>query len=319
MASQQIPGFKSLRGIIMATMVAVGSMMTMASTATAVTLKVSIENLSPTNGSVLPPVWVAFHDGSFDTFDVGAPASSGLEYLAEGGITGLESSIPGLLDGYRLANPGFDGTFPGIPADSTLASLFARSSAGMNGGVQSLVFTDYPGNPGQPGIFWPGLTATETITLNGSLASHRYFSYASHIVPSNDAFIGNDDPIEIFDAEGKFIGTDFIVLGNQVLDAGTQVNDEDPSSIQPFSKGIAEHGVVHLHPGLKPRGTGGLLEQKYEGSARFTNADFKAPDYQVARITITEVPESVPEPAPTTGLLALSGLFMLLRQVRPSV
>ena len=38
------------------------------------------------------------------------------------------------------------------------------------------------------------------------------------LFPSNDAFLVNDDPtqIEIFDAEGNFIGAEFIITGNQV-------------------------------------------------------------------------------------------------------
>ncbi len=322
MASQQIPGFKSLREIIMATMV-VGSTMTIASTATAVTLKVSVENIGPTNGSILPPVWVAFQDGSFDTFDVGAPASSGIKDLAEDGISGLESTFLG-------DSPILSGVYNIIPQNSTISSLFAGSSAGINGGVQGVLSPDpdiqlYPNAP----VLFPGQTSTKTITLNGSVANHRYFNYVSQVFPSNDAFIGNDHPIEIFDAEGKFIGANFIVLGNQVLDAGTTVNDEDQSRIgfpsetrsplDALGKGIPENGTIQIHPGLKPAGTGGVLDYELGGNKLFANADFKAPGYEVARITVTEVPESVPEPAPTTGLLALSGLFMLLRQVRRSV
>lgn len=319
MASQQIPGFKSLRGIIVATMVTVGSTMTMASTATAVTLKVSVENLGPTNGSILTPVWVGFQDGSFDTFDVGAPASSGLEALAEDGVSGLESTIIGesdiLTDIYNI-----------IPQTSTISSLFAGSSAGMNDGVQGVVFPDpeirlFANTP----VLFPDQTTAKTFTLNGSVASHRYFNYASLVFPSNDAFIGNDDPIEIFDAKGKFIGADIIVLGNQVLDAGTEVNDESPSnigfpsdngfSLDPFGKGIPENETIQIHPGLKPPGTGGVLDYELGGNELFANADFKAPSYQVARITVT----AVPEPTTTTGVLALGGLFMLLRQVRRRV
>lgn len=314
MASKQIPGFKSLRGIIMATMVAVGTTMTLVSTATAATLKVSVENLGLTNGSVLPPVWFAFQDGSFNTFDVGARASSGLKHMAEDGVSGLESTILGDSDSLTFVNNI-------IPQSSTISSLFAGSSAGMNSGVQGVVFPEpndrvYQFAP----VLFPDQTASRTITLNGSVASHRYFSYLSDVFPSNDAFIGNDNPIEIFDAEGKFIGADFIVIGNQVLDAGTEVNDENPSNIgfqfNALGKGIPENGKIQIHPGLKPLDTGGVLDQELGGIKLFANADFKAPGYQVARITVTEVPEPVPEPTTTIGVLALGGLFMLLRQVR---
>jgi hypothetical protein len=73
----------NMRGIIAAT-IAAGSTLAMASTATANTLvKVTIENLSPSNGLVITPLWVGFHDGTFDTFNLGSPATASLERLAE--------------------------------------------------------------------------------------------------------------------------------------------------------------------------------------------------------------------------------------------
>ena len=57
-----------------------------------VTLQITIENLAPQQGSILTPVWVATHDGSFDTFDEGKTASSGIELVAEEGLTGLEAT-----------------------------------------------------------------------------------------------------------------------------------------------------------------------------------------------------------------------------------
>lgn len=311
MRNQCIPGFKS-RAIIMATMVAVGSTMTMASTATAVTLKVSLENLGPNGGALVTPLWFGFHDGSFDTFNPGAIASSGIEHLAEDGFSGLEANVPGFVN--LAVAAGLDlNKVP--PQNSTISGLFAASSAGMNGGVQGLLL---PQTINANGLgFFPGQSNTTTIQVDDS-ARNRFFSYGAMVIPTNDAFISNDNPIEIFDSQGKFIGADLIVQGNQVWDAGTEVNDESPSSfatLPNFGNGIPENGVVRIHPGLKPPGTGGYLDLEVGGNRIFANADFKAPGYQVARITVTEVPESVPEPATTSGLLALAGLFMLHRRV----
>jgi len=36
---------------------------------------VTIENMSPYNGTFLTPVWVGFHNGEFDSYDGGKPAS----------------------------------------------------------------------------------------------------------------------------------------------------------------------------------------------------------------------------------------------------
>ncbi|MHC4226836.1 MAG: spondin domain-containing protein [Planctomycetota bacterium] len=46
---------------------------------------VRIENLGPEGGVYFTPVWMGFHDGSFDLFDPGGLASEALERLAEDG------------------------------------------------------------------------------------------------------------------------------------------------------------------------------------------------------------------------------------------
>ena len=50
-------------------------------------VQVTIENLAPADGNFLTPAWVGFHDGTFDVYDLGAPASAALERLAEDGNT----------------------------------------------------------------------------------------------------------------------------------------------------------------------------------------------------------------------------------------
>lgn len=144
---------------------------------------ITIENLAPEQGTFLTPFWVGFHNGNFDTYDRGRPASPGLESLAEDGNT--------------------------------------------------------------------------TFTLDSDDPNSQFFSYASMLLPSNDAFVanGNSEAIRIFDEQGNFIGADFIIAGNQVLDAGTEVNDEAENSTAFFGQsvantGIEQNGVVQLHPGF---------------------------------------------------------------------
>ncbi len=318
MTNQGIAKFKT-QNLIMAMMIAVGSTMTIPSAATAISLKVSVENLAPTNGIDIAQFWFAFHDGSVDTFNVGEAALPAIEILAEDGLTGLEGGIPGLLEDALAA--GLDPTKLPSP-NATLAGLFAGSPASLNGGTQGLAFA----NVRKPFFLAqaPGQTVTTTIALNGSVTNNRFFSYAAMLFPTNDGFIGNDNPkaIEIFDSQGNFIGADFIVFGNQVWDAGTEVNDEDPSTLQytlkEFGNSVDENGTIQLHPSLKPSGAGGILDFELNGEKFFANADFTVPGYQVARVTVTQIPESVPEPAITTGLFALSGLFLLRRRVRPA-
>ena len=229
-------------------------------------VKVTIENLAPEQGTFLTPFWVAFHNGNFDTYDRGRPASPGLESLAEDGSTDLISQ-EFLLSG--------DGTVDGVVA-----------------GPEGVA----------PGPIDPGEATSATFTLDSDDPNSQFFSYASMVLPSNDAFVANGNPeaIRIFDEQGNFIGADFIIAGNQVLDAGTEVNDEAENSTAFFGQsaantGIDQNGVVQLHPGFI---TGGRILSEDGSSplsvAGFTNADFTANGYQVARITISTVDQPLP-------------------------
>lgn len=243
-------------------------------TAQAATLKITIRNLSPTDGTLITPVWVGFHDGGFDLYDIGSPASPGLERLAEDGNT---------------------------------APLSAEFAASGNGTVDTTI-------PGPGGPLAPGEMGMTTLTLDGILPSSRYFSYASMVIPSNDAFIANGDPtaFEIFDAAGNFLGADFIVLGSAVRDAGTEVNDEIPANTAALMQTVADTGVMEMgtvqnHGGFIPGGN--ILTAR-------PGADFTASGYQVAHITV----EAVPEPGEITMLIAglLVGGVLLYRRRRLS-
>jgi len=244
-----------------------------------VRLTVSVKNISPTQGTIVTPFWFGLHDGSFNTFDPGAPASPAVEIVAEEGFIGLEGLDP---DYPSYAGTAFDGidlaNLPIIPL--TIASQFANSPAGERG-LQGIAVPD--DNP--LGIA-PGETGTDSLTVYDPLSS-RFLSYAAMLFPSNDAFIGDVDPIELFDAEGNFIGANFLILGSEGWDAGTEVNDEALESL-PFSPvqigvGAPEGGIVELHPGFLPPGAGGILD--LFGGA-FANADFTAPGYEVAQVQV---------------------------------
>ena len=238
-------------------------------------VKVIIENLAPDNGTWLTPFWVGFHDGSFDTHDVGSPASMELERLAEDGNTG------------------------------PMSDAFFISGAGN---AQGTIISD----EGIPPLA-PGESATMTFILDGTDPMNRYFSFASMVIPSNDAFIGNDAPTaqQIFDGEGDFLGAFIMVYGSDVKDAGTEINDELPEHTAFFGQsepdsGVDENGVVHYHAGYLPPGSGGILDDPM-----FANADFTQPGYEVARITIVRSDTSVPA-GPVSGVWDIAGSPYLL-------
>jgi hypothetical protein len=225
-----------------------------------VRLTVSVENLAPENGAFLTPLWFGFHDGTFDTYDRGRPVSPGLESLAEDGDTAL------------------------ISQEFDLAGF---------GTVQGTIL----GEDGTPGPIDPGETASFTVELDPNDPTSQFFNYASMIIPSNDFFIanGNEQAHPIFDEAGNFIGADFIVLGSNVLDAGSEVNDEIPANTAFFGQmapntGVDENGVVELAEGFIPDGP--ILS-----SEDFFNADFTAEGFEVARIRVSlEAPIMDEEP-----------------------
>jgi hypothetical protein len=248
---------------LIAVMIAAGS-------AQAVELTITIENLAPQNGVYLTPAWVGFHNGSFDIYDVGDPASAALERLAEDGNTG------------------------------PLATAFGDSG-----------FGDFETTiPGPNGVYAPGDIQQFMVDIDGMSASSRYFSFASMVIPSNDAFISNGNPMafRIFDDDGTFLGANFFILGSMVNDAGTEVNTEAPDDTAFFGQmqpntGPDENGVVHTHMGFKRPGMGGILD-----SPMFANADFIGTGYPIAQIRIT--------PEPTSAALLVIGGAMLLRRRR---
>ena len=259
-----------------------GSLLSIASTASALTLKVSIENLAPENGTLLTPLWFGFHDGGFDIYDrdVTLNLFPGTEALVEDGNTGPIS------DQFEVVGAG---------------------------DVQGTILGEGGANFGPIDV---GELTSMVVEVDPNSPRSQFFSYGSMIIPSNDAFIANGNPQahRIFDDSGNFIGADFTLLGSNVLDGGTEVNDEIPSNTAFFGQtslntGEDENGVVTIHPGFNAVGSGGILDDP-----RFAGADFTAEGYQVARIRVEVVP--VPEPGTVLGLLTIGGVLCLKRRQR---
>jgi hypothetical protein len=136
------------------------------------------------------PVWFAFHDGSLDTFDVGSGASTELAQLAK---------------------------------EAYVRPLIARYAS--TGAVTSFIMNTPTGFGLDP------LEAANPIARRVELdpSRHSYFSFLGKLVPSDDGFVGNDDPgrYRVFDADGRFTGPlVFEVWGEDVMDAGVRANDE---------------------------------------------------------------------------------------------
>ncbi len=264
----------------------IGSLLSLCITSSisAVELKVSVENLSSTDGLYLTPVWVGFHNGAFDLYDYGSAASAGLERIAEDG------------------DP------------SVLRSEFmAAAPAGSDG-----VIFGPAGFAGAP-IIDPGEVTSAIFNVDGSV--NKYFSYASMVVPSNDAFIGNENAfgVKLFNAAGDFTGPiDILVLGLNVNDVGTEVNNEiDAAFLNQATPntGVFEGGFVQQHAGFYDSfsGPGGipLILGGTNGAGIFFDpmvSDFTRDGFQLARISISQVPEPSSIALFALGLLGLRGI-----------
>lgn len=274
----------NVRQSLLAGAISVGSILALSPVASAASIKITVDNLAPDNGTFLTPAWFGFHDGNFDLHDRDQPITPGLERLVE---------------------------------DGTIEPLNAEFAAAGNGVAQGAIL----GTDLTPGPIDPGESASFTLDLDSGAASSQYFSYASMVIPSNDFFIANGNPLahRIFDDSGNFIGADFVVSGAQVLDGGSEVNDELAASTAFFSQetpdtGVVEGGGVTLASGFIPGGR--ILSEP-----RFANADFTAEGYEVARFRVELIEEEaadVPEPGVVFGLLAVGGLMWGRRQLQPA-
>ena len=182
---------------------------------------VTVTNALPAGGTFVTPVWFGFHDGAnFDAFTLGEAASTGLERLAE------------------------DGSVEGIAAEF---------NEQVNGnGIDATIV----GGTGVPGPIDPGESASFTINVNPAQVGQGFFTWVTMIIPSNDAFLAvPDDPLAdpIFDENGNFIPLTIQRFGSDVLDAGTEVNNElDAAFLNQTARdtGLDENGVVAAHPGF---------------------------------------------------------------------
>ena len=173
------------------------------------TLQVSITNNAPSDGLFLTPLVSLFHDGSVDTFDTGTLASDNLSPPVDGNQGSLEA----------LAEDGIAG---GVLDDA------AQPGSGV---VAAGVVLGPDGFDGAP-VIDPGETATERFRVSAS--GDIFFSYLSMIIPSNDIFVGNNNPEawQVF-ADGVFAGPITFAV-TRAYDAGTEANNGEGAA---FSNG----------------------------------------------------------------------------------
>jgi hypothetical protein len=72
------------------------------------------------------------------------------------------------------------------------------------------------------GALTPGQTRSQSFIVNAGL--NQFFTFASMVIPSNDFFIGNDNPTQyrLFDDAGNLLINSITQRANQIWDAGSE-------------------------------------------------------------------------------------------------
>jgi hypothetical protein len=149
---------------------------------------VTIRNLAPTNSVSFAPLRLGFGNGTFDSFNIGQSA--------------------------------------GTPPTSAIISI----AEGGSGSAWFPAFTlaepnAITGSVG--GALLPGMTASSTFTFETTSANNRFFTFANMVIPSNDLFLGNDNPaaFQLFNPDGTLAITTITQTAGQIWDANSEVAD----------------------------------------------------------------------------------------------
>lgn len=246
--------------------------------AAVVPVQITVENLAPQNSVSLAPLRFGFGNGAFDAFDEGQAAFLlGFPSIAEAPIVTIAEGGSG------------SNWFP--------AFLTAESAADTGSVV------------GPTGPFLPGQSNSTIIMVDNS---NRYFTFGTMVVPSNDHFLGNDDPqeYEVFDSSGNLILTSITQTAAEIWDAGSET--ENPANAAFLVGGVNsqrenENGVVSFNFSDLSTFDGLTTAAGYVFDSSLLSADT-----DVLRISFAVVPE----PVSSSLLLSVCGAMLAGRRGR---
>lgn len=165
------------------------------------------------------------------------------------------------------------------------------------------------------GLLLAGQTATANFIVDPAL--NPFFTFGAMVVPSNDFFIGNDNPMRyrLFDAAGNLAITTIDQAASQIWNAGSEIFDPAAAAfIQGGNNDLRtpENGVV-VFDFAELAGFNGLTT----GAGYVFNSQLGA-NSPIYRISFSSV--AVPEPATWAMLILGFGVIgSQLRRKRPRV
>lgn len=247
----------------------------------AVDVRVTVENLAPQNSVSLAPFRFGFGNGTFDAFNNNETAFLlGFPAIADAPIVTIAEGGSG------------SNWFPAFAAAEPNADL---------GSVLG------PGGP-----LLPGQANSTVVSVD---PSNRFFTFGTMVVPSNDHFLGNANPlaIEVFDAGGNLILCEFTENASRIWDAGSET--ENPLNAAFLAVGTNanrenENGVVEFNFSDLVAFNGLQTAPGY-----IFNSGLLASDTPVLKVSFAVVPE--PASIALAGLSALGLIGICFkRQIR---
>lgn len=260
-------------GLLLVSLLSVG--WSSESQAAIVNVTVNFQNLAPVNSVSFAPLRVGFNNGTFDSFNIGTTATAPIVSIAEGGSGG---------DWF----PAFAAADPTAVLGTVGGAMVPTANAG--GGFSSM--------------------ASQTFTIDTNV--NRFFTFASMVIPSNDLFIGNDNPaaFQILDTSGNLLISQINQTAAQIWDANSEVAIAANAA---FVAGgvnnnrVAEGGTVAFDFTELNVFNGLTTGAGYS----FNNSLTPATD--IARISFTVT--AVPEPS-SMALVGLVGMGAFVRRLR---
>jgi hypothetical protein len=155
----------------------------------------------------------------------------------------------------------------------------------------------------------PGQTFTSTFQFETN--TNPFFTFASMVIPSNDAFIGNDNPqgFRLFDAAGNLLINQIDQTAGQIWDSGSEATDPaNGAFVVGGTNGnrTAQNGVVSFD-----RSQFGSYNNLTTGAGYVFNDAIITNTTNVGRITFS----AVNAPEPSSLLLMATVMGMMSRRI----
>jgi hypothetical protein len=149
------------------------------------------------------------------------------------------------------------------------------------------------------GALLPGTSASNSFVVD--TAVNPFFSFGSMVVPSNDFFVGNDDPrkYRLFDAAGQLSISSITQRSRDVWDAGSEIFDPAAAAFVGNNGLRADQNSVVALNFAELAAFNGL-----QTAAGYTFSSQLAADTEIYRISF----ETAPVPEPETYALMATGL-----------